>query len=491
MQSSTGASPSLPTFNDPSTPAKTVAAPLAVANDDLKQHGNGGDGSNLTLRQSLLPVALVTILFFMWGFAYGLLDVLNKHFQHTLNITRTKSSGLQGAYFGAYFVAPLTFSGYVLRRWGYKVTFMTGLSIYGVGAILYWPSGVYRSFPGFCAATFVIGCGLSTLETAANPYISICGPPRYSEIRLNTSQAFQAVGTVVAPLLAAQVFFKHVGDQNLQSVQYVYLAIAIFVFLLAVAFYFAPIPEISDADMQSQVEETGLVEDNDRPIYKELNLLFGTAAQFCYVGAQVAVASYFINYATEAKPGLSDSQASNYLSVAQSCFAVGRFSAAFLMKLGVKPRYILLFYLAMTVVFSACAQTQTGAIGIAMVCLILFFESCIFPTIFTLALRGLGRHTKRGASFLVASISGGAVFPAILGATADNHNSTPYAFCVPMAGFIFATCYPIYLNIFERQRLDGFINSTIGTEDHPNTKPHRGSEERQGDAVAVRMDGTA
>lgn len=470
MQSSSSSSSHVdgPSNSDPA--AKTAAldstTQTVVRIDDTVNYKISA-ASSLTLRQSLLPVCLVTILFFMWGFAYGLLDVLNKHFQQTLNVTRTQSSALQGAYFGAYFFAPLTFSGYILRRWGYKRTFMTGLSVYGVGALLYWPSGVYRSFGGFCAATFVIGCGLSTLETAANPYIAICGPPKYSEIRLNTSQAFQAVGTVVAPLLAAQVFFKNVGSNNLQSVQYVYLGIAIFVFLLAVAFYFAPILEITDADMEAQMEETGL--GDDKPIYKQRNLLFGTAAQFCYVGAQVAVASYFINYATEVKQGLSTAQASNFLSVAQACFAVGRFSAALGMRFA-KPRYILLFYLSMTVVFSACAQTQTGAAGIAMVSLILFFESCIFPTIFTLALRGLGRHTKRGASFLVASVSGGAVFPAILGATADRHNSTRYAFCVPMAGFLFATCYPIYLNIYERERLDGYLNSTIGTKEHDQGK---------------------
>jgi FHS family L-fucose permease-like MFS transporter len=134
--------------------------------------------AKITLRQSIYPLALVTILFFLWGFAYGLLDVLNKHFQEALDITRAKSSGLQAAYFGAYPVASLTYAGWVLRKFGYRATFMLGLVLYGVGALLFWPSGHYRSFGGFCGATFIIGSGLGTLETAANPYLAVCGPPK-------------------------------------------------------------------------------------------------------------------------------------------------------------------------------------------------------------------------------------------------------------------------------------------------------------------------
>ena len=155
--------------------------------------------------------------------------------------------------------------------------------------IQFWPSGVKRSFGGFVGSMFIVGSGLSTLETAANPYIATCGPPRYSELRLNISQSFQAIGSVVAPLLAARVFFANVDSQDLTTVQWTYLAIAIFVFILAVVFYFAPIPEITDSDMadgeeQGAAFETGYV---DKPLYKQYILFWGVAAQFCYVGAQV------------------------------------------------------------------------------------------------------------------------------------------------------------------------------------------------------------
>lgn len=208
------------------------------------------------------PLCLVTILFFLWGFSYGLLDTLNKvscaravslldrftlltsskHFQNTLGITKARSSGLQAAYFGAYPLASLGHANWLLRHYGYKIVFIWGLCLYGIGALVAWPCILHRSFGGFCAAIFIIGNGLGSLETAANPYITVCGPPRYSEMRINLSQAFNGIGTVIAPVLGSYVFFKNVksGDDatdSLKSVQWVYLAIACFVFVLSVVFY--------------------------------------------------------------------------------------------------------------------------------------------------------------------------------------------------------------------------------------------------------------
>ena len=254
--------------------------------------------SQITLRQSIIPICLVTILFFLWGFAYGLLDVLNAHFQSTLGVTKAQGAGLSGAYFGAYFLGPLTYSGWIVRRFGYRWTFITGLCIFGIGALMFWPSGVKRSFGGFVGSMFIVGSGLSTLETSANPFIATCGPPRYSEFRLNLSQSFQAIGTVVAPLLAARVFFNASNGTSLETVQWTYLAVGCFVFLLAVVFYFAPIPEITDSDM-ADGEEQGRNFDTgyqDKPLYKQYILFWGVAAQFCYVGSQVAIANFFINY---------------------------------------------------------------------------------------------------------------------------------------------------------------------------------------------------
>lgn len=434
--------------------------------------------SQITVRQSIIPVSLVTLLFFLWGFAYGLLDVLNSRFQVALHITQGESSGLQAAYFGAYFIGPLTYSGWFVRRFGYRYTFMLGLGIYCVGALMFWPSAVKRSFGGFCGSMFIVGSGLSTLETSANPYIAVCGPPKYSEFRLELSQSFQAVGSVVAPVLASYVIFKNVGKngESLESVQWVYLGIAIFVGMLAIVFYFAPIPEITDADMADQAEmttaTTGYV---DKPMKKQYTLFWGVAAQFSYVGAQVGIAGYFINYYTQARPDIplttAQHQGANFYAIAQALFAVGRFSAAGLMWVW-KPRYVLLTYQSLIMVFIAAAigvDTGHGKKanwgGLSMLMIVLFFESCIFPTIFTLSLRGLGRHTKRGASFLVASVCGGAVVPAILGNVADKVG-TRHAMVVPLAFFIIAWSFPIYLNVAKGKELDAYRDSHVGlTED--------------------------
>lgn len=176
------------------------------------------------------------------GFSYGLLDTLNKHFQNILHIDRARSAGLQAAYFGAYPFASLGHANWIMRHFGYKAVFIWGLVLYGAGSLLAWPALLYESFGGFCAAIFVIGNGLGSLETAANPYITICGPPKYSEMRINLSQAFNGIGSVVAPLMGSYIFFKDVPDgqgasRSLQNVQWVYLAIACFVFLLAGVFY--------------------------------------------------------------------------------------------------------------------------------------------------------------------------------------------------------------------------------------------------------------
>jgi MFS transporter, FHS family, L-fucose permease len=205
----------------------------------LKAAKGRTNAAELSLRQSIYPLALVTTLFFLWGFSYGLLDTLNKHFQNTLGITKARSSGLQAAYFGAYPLASLGHANWILRHYGYKPVFIWGLCLYGVGALVAWPCILHRSFGGFCAAIFIIGNGLGSLETAANPYITVCGPPRYAELRINISQAFNGVGTVVAPVLGSYVFFLKTGDdaKALKNVQWVYLAIACFVFSLAVVFY--------------------------------------------------------------------------------------------------------------------------------------------------------------------------------------------------------------------------------------------------------------
>ena len=261
--------------------------------------------TKLSNKESLVPLALVTILFFMWGFAYGLLNVLNSQFQVVAGTTSGQGLGLHAAYYGAYFVGPLTVGRFVFLRWGFRATFITGLCIYGAGTLVFWPSGVLTSFPAFLVSNFLVGFGVSILEVAANPFVALCGPSKYAETRLNLSQGVQAVGTVVAPLLAQKVLFKNVlNAPSLVDVQWAYLGIALFDVILAVAFYYMPIPEASDKDFEEMAGNRHSI--NSRKLFNVpvvyTTLCLGVFSMWCYVGAQEAVAGGFENYIDAVSP---------------------------------------------------------------------------------------------------------------------------------------------------------------------------------------------
>ncbi|CAK5283487.1 unnamed protein product [Mycena citricolor] len=435
------------------TPTSETEKPAPTKMRRFKVHSlKVGDrltnASNLTLRETLWPLFLVTILYFLWGFAYGLLDTLNKHFQNTLNITRTRSSGLQAAYFGAYPLASLGYGNWVLRNYGYRAVFILGLVLEGIGALLMWPAALKRSFGGFCGATFIIGSGLGCLETAANPYMAVTGPPQYAEVRINIAQAVQAIGSVIGPVLGSYVFFKQTGDSvnSLKTVQWVYLAIAIFVFCLAVVFFFSVIPEVTDTDMAEQAGRTHAGGDaGDKPFRKQYKLFFAGFASFCYTGAQVALATYFINYMTETRANTTNQLAASFLAGAQGCFAAGRFSGSALMT-RIRPRKVFFTYISLVIAFAAASVTQTGNKGLAMLMLCLFFESVCFPTIVALGIRGLGRHTKRGSGWIIAGVVGGACVPPLTAKVADMHNSTAIGFVVPVAFHVVPWAYAVCCN---------------------------------------------
>lgn len=259
----------------------------------------------LTNRESYLPLALVTILFFMWGFAYGLLAVLNGQFQSVVKMSTQASIALHALYYAGYFVAPLTFGRLILIRYGFKATFMTGLCIYGIGTLIFWPASVLTSSPAFLISNFVVGMGLATLEIAANPFIALCGPPERAETRLGISQGVQAIGSVVSPLLAQKVFFKNVNNgPSLVNTQWAYLGIALFDVALAIVFYYLPIPEASDEDFEEVAELRHEV--NSKRIFGfrivDITLTLGVFSMFCYVGGQEAMAQAFEQYITIVQP---------------------------------------------------------------------------------------------------------------------------------------------------------------------------------------------
>jgi MFS transporter, FHS family, L-fucose permease len=318
----------------------------------------------------IFPLSLVISLFFLWGFSYGLLDVLNKHFQTVLDITKLQSTGLQVVYFGGGYLLFSPVAAEVMKRKGYKVTIPMGLSLYSLGAIFFWPTAHFStfqnriaSFGGFCACTLVIACGLATLETAANSYAVVIGDLASASARLQFCQSWNGVASFIGPLIASKFFFTGKNEHSLTNVQFVYLAVACAGVAIAVLFLVTKLPEVSEEMLNSSTTAGNFATDElgnkigQGPLYKQYNMIFGFIAQFCYVGAQVTIASFFIDYATE-NATFSAAQASNMLSYALITFTVGRFIATALATV-FQADFLLMIYAAIAIALNAyvCAGT--------------------------------------------------------------------------------------------------------------------------------------
>ncbi|WZH46731.1 major facilitator superfamily domain-containing protein [Fusarium acuminatum] len=398
-------------------------------------------GGYLTGRALIFPLSLVISLFFLWGFSYGLLDVLNKHFQTVLGITRLESTGLQVMYFGGGYLLFSPIAAEVLKRRGYKFTILMGLSLYSLGAILFWPvahaadsnSNGRAVFGGFCACTLVIACGLATLETAANSYAVVIGKPESASARLQFCQSWNGVASFIGPLIASKFFFAGDNANSLTNVQYVYLAVSCAGALVGVLFFFAKLPEVSEAVIEDEAGHA-----SQGSIWKQYNMWFAFFAQFCYVGAQVTVATFFINYAHE-NGGISTSKASTMLSYALITFTVGRFVATGL-AVFFRPEFIMVVYSCCAIALTAYCSAGKGVASVGVLIAIFFFEAPMYPTIFAMGTANLGRHTRRAAGILVMGVSGGAVFPPIQGAIADA-KGTRISYIVPTIGFVYVLGY--------------------------------------------------
>ena len=398
-------------------------------------------GSSITVQSDqskqsnyLIPLILVTSLFFLWGLAYGFLDVLNKHFQDTLDVSKGRSTLLQAAYFGAYFLVALP-AGLFMNRYGYKKGIILGLILYALGAFLFYPAAELMSFEFFLLAIFVIASGLTCLETAANPYVTVLGPPQTGAFRLNLSQCFNGVGAFSGPLIAASLFFgggTSTGGE-LESVKMVYIIIGAIVLVVAGLFVRTPLPEIKESELTSSQAL------DKKPLNKHSNLVHGVIAQFFYVAAQVGIAALFINYCTESGIGIDNEHASYFLSVSLMLFTIGRFAGTALMR-KIAPNKLLTAYAIFNVILCLMVAFVHGWISIYSLMTLFFFQSIMFPTIFALAVKDLGHHTKKGSSFLIMSIVGGAVMPVVMGYLAQKY-STAISYLVPMLCFIHVAWY--------------------------------------------------
>jgi FHS family L-fucose permease-like MFS transporter len=397
----------------------------------------------ITERRYAVPLILVTSLFFLWAFGVNLNDILIPHLKKAFHLTDFRSSLIQTAFFGGYFLAALP-AGWLMEKIGYKRGILVGLLMCATGALLFVPAASIRLYGFFLFALFVMACGQGVLEVAANPYVTILGPPESSERRLNLAQSFNSVGAVVTPIVGAAFILTGVEYSRAQlaamtlvqrqayeiaeaaTVKVPYLVIAGLFLAVAALIFFAHLPEVR--------EEDGPEEDPDaakglRALWPYKHLLKGVLAQFFYVGAQVGVASFVIRFAQYSMPGMPEKLAANYLKLHLLGFMIGRFAGSAIMKHIAASRLLSIFG-ASALACLTIVLLGTGVAPMWALVLLGFFHSIMFPTIFALSLKHLGPHTKLGSSLLVMSIIGGAVFPAIMGYISDVSNIR-YAFLVP------------------------------------------------------------
>jgi FHS family L-fucose permease-like MFS transporter len=402
----------------------------------------------VTERRFRVPFILITSLFFLWAFGVNLNDILIPHLKMAFGLSDFQSSFIQVAFFGGYFLAAFP-AGRLMEKIGYKKGILTGLFLCAGGAVLFLPASSSRVYGFFLLALFVMACGQSFLEVAANPYVTILGPAASAERRLNFAQSFNAVGAVLSPIVGgafiltnveapAQIATMSAGQlaayraAEAGTVKGPYLMIAGIFVIVAVLIQLAHLPDVQDATAEVGSANPEKVSGS---VLSHPHLVKGVVAQFFYVGAQVGVASFVIRYAQFSVPGTPARKAALYLLLHQIGFMVGRFVGSATMKKIAAPR-LLAWFAAASLVCAAVALLASGLIPVAAVVLIGFFHSIMFPTIFALSIKGLGSQTKRGSSLLVMAIIGGAVFPAIMGRISDAV-SIQRAFVVPLLCYVF------------------------------------------------------
>jgi MFS transporter, FHS family, L-fucose permease len=404
---------------------------------------------------NLLPFVLVTLLFLLWGIPNNLNDVLIKQFMKSFEISRFQAGLIQSAFYMGYFLLALP-AALVMRKYSYKTGLVIGLLLYGTGTLLFWPAAVVRDYGFFLFALFVIASGLAFLETGANPFIAVLGDPRTSERRLNFSQAFNPLGSITGVVVGTVFIFSGVElkpaqveamkaagqyDAYLQHetlrVVTPYLVLGCIVFVCAVLMIATKFPQVA--------EESEPAGERAKASFKDLlkypHFVQGVLAQFVYIGAQVGTWSYFITYVQD-YTGLPEKNAGYFLTGTLVAFAVGRFTATYLMRF-IEPRKLMGIYSVINVGLVALGVFLPGWIGVWSIFLTSFFMSLMFPTIFALGIKGLGSNTKIGGSMIIMAIVGGAIFTPVMGLIFEATRSMATAMLIPLFCYVFTTYYAL------------------------------------------------
>ena len=396
-------------------------------------------------RSYLVPFLLISSLFFMWGFAHAILEVLNPHLKNLLGLNHANAAWVQVATYAAYFLMAIP-AGKIIQRWGYRGGVLTGLVLYGVGALLFLPICVWGAkadnpamiYPAFVGLLFVIGCGLTCLETSANPYVTVLGDKSSSEQRINLAQSLNGLGWICGPLVGGLFFFgdEEGGTTSIASVATPYLIVGVFVLLAALGFKFSKLPEPKE---EKESQGHNVAESQSGKLRKSRIFVMGVVALFLYVAAQTGVNSNFVAYFTE-NVGISKGEASLWLSFGgMGLFFVGRLLGSWLMGY-IRADKLLMTYavgatLGAVVIIAFRGWMSMGAFFLVYLC-----ESIMFPTIFSLALRGAEGQTKRASSYLIMTIVGGAVAPLLMGCIADA-SCVALGFVVPLVCYIVIGIY--------------------------------------------------
>jgi FHS family L-fucose permease-like MFS transporter len=391
----------------------------------------------------LFPFILVTSLFFFWGFVNNLDPVLIPHLREAFTLNYLQASLVDFSVFIAYFVMALP-AGFIMRKYGYKSGIILGLLLFGIGSLLFIPAADTRKYFLFLGALFVIASGLTFLETAANPYASLLGPKETATQRLNLSQSFNGLATVLAPVIGSKFILSTnelteaqkaaMTPQALDAylaagasaVKGPYLILGSIILVVTIIFAFTKLPEIKEEEGKKSSFANA---------FRHKHLVWAVIAQFFYVGAQVCVTSFFINIAAKAAH-IDRQTAGLYLGFGYGlAFMIGRFAGTFFMRF-ISPNKLLVIYSAINIVLSAIAIVSTGMITVYALIGVGFFMSIMFPTIFALGIKGLGTDTKIGSSLIIMSIVGGALIPLSMGRIADITHNIQNGYIIPLICFM-------------------------------------------------------
>ena len=417
------------------------------------------DGRNVAL-----TFALVSSLFLLWGFCNGMIDVMDKHFQEELHLTLAQSAWVQFAHYLGYFLMAIP-AGWLATRLGYKGGIIAGLLLVAAGGLWFVPATRIAAFWAFLVGVCVIASGLTFLETIANPYTTVLGPTRYAATRINLAQSCNGIGWILGPIAGSLFFYgtdasgRSTGAQTLWIP---YAGVAVVVIVLAVIFFFAPVPDIKTED---DYHLDDAAPGYSHSIWKHPHFVLAVAAQFLYVAAQAGIFSFFINYMTSQVPALpaswqtgalrklvatgadgllhiSNQGASTLASLAFVCFLIGRFTGAGILRRFPAHR-VLGLYGVLNVAVCFVVFLKLGWVSVASVFLSYFFMSIMFPTIFALGISGLGVRAKRASAYIVMAIMGGALLPKLMGYVADKSDISR-GFAVPLVCFAFVAFYGLY-----------------------------------------------